>query len=492
MDAITLALATLFAASLALGGPPRFLPPWTAGFVVAAVMLARVWRAERAAGRDPLKSRPDSVLFWLCLTAYLGSFRWHGGDDIPNSMLPFQIWRHGTLAFDELRAWATAPGMIDLIHDTRGRLLSTYPIAPGVLAAPLYLIPSLTVAQPSDTLLHNLAKVSGALITAASVVVFRRAAAKRCSARWALDCALLYGLASYAYSVSSQALYSHAPAQLGVALGLLGLLSEGSEASALSGFGFALAWASREDSLVFAAAAVAYLALHERGRLKAFAAGAVGPIVLNLAYWRYYSGAFQPPYYELQAHLFSHFDFAAAAGMLVSPTRGMLFFFPAAAFGAWGAWKAMRTASGRWAFYFAGACAATWFAFALRSSWTAGNTYGDRYFAVVCMVLALFCAELETEIRASSRLRAAWSALFAYGVLLHAVGANFQWPGYRMSLAEQTDTAWSPLMYPLVFVFRDGGPIDKTPMPWRLLYGGVMLAAVGYGAWRWSRRRLSA
>ena len=490
MNALALALAAVFAASLSLGGPPRFLPPWTAAFLTAAAMLARAWRGERAGGRDPLESRPDAVLFWLCLTLYLGTFRWHGGDDIPNAMLPFQIWRHGTLAFDELRGWATAPGMIDLIHETRGRLLSTYPVAAGVLAAPLYLLASLSVPQPSDAFLHNLAKIAGALITAASVVVFRRAAAKRCSARWAFDCALLYGLGSYAYSVSSQALYSHAPAQLGVALGLLGLLSEGAAASALAGFGFALAWAAREDSLVFSAAAVAYLLVHRRERLAAFLAGAVAPVALNLAYWRYYTGAFQPPYYALQANMFVRFDPGAAAGMLFSPSRGFLFYFPAAAFGAWGAWKAMRSPSGRWAFYFMGACAATWAAFSMRTSWTAGNSYGDRYFAVVCLALAFFCAELESDIRGSAARRAAWSAVFAYQVLVHAVGANFQWPGYRQTLDEQAAAAWDLGVFPPVVVFRDGGPIDRTPMPWRPLYGAVLLAAAFVPAWRWSRRRV--
>jgi hypothetical protein len=489
VDALIAVLSLVFAASLALGGPPRFLPPWTVLFFLSGAVYFRGCRAERNAGRSFLTSRPDAALFWLCLTCYLASFRWHGGDDIPNSMLPFQIWRHGTLAFDEVRAWATAPGMVDLIKDTNGRLTSAYPVAPGVLAAPLYAIPALTGLTPTDTFLHNLAKISGAVMTAASVVVFRRAAAKRASPRWALDCALLYGLGSYAFSVSSQALYSHGPAQLGVALGLLGLLSEGAEWSALAGFGFALAWASREDSLVFAAAAGAFLLFHRRDRLAAFAAGALVPVALNLAYWHRYSGAFRPPYYELQAGLFGGFDLSALVAMIFSPSRGLLFFFPAAAFGVWGAMKAFRGGQ-RWVFYFAGACAATWVAFAMRPSWTAGNSYGNRYFAVVCLVLALFAAELEEPVRKTAARRAAWTAVFAFCVLLHAVGAMFQWPGYRMTLAEQAATLWDPTMFPLLHVFVDGGPISATPQPWRILYGLTLMALVAVPAWRWSRRRL--
>jgi hypothetical protein len=481
MDALIAALSLVFAASLALGGPPRFLPPWTALFLLSGAVALRL----RRRGEAPT----DAALFWLCLTLYLASFRWHGGDDIPNSMLPFQIWRHGSLAFDEVRGWATAPGMEDLIHVTNGRLLSTYPVAPGVLAAPLYAIPALAGFTPTDTFLHNLAKISGAAITAASVVVFRRAAARRASPRWALDCALLYGLGSYAFSVSSQALYSHAPAQLGVALGLLGLLSEGPAWSAAAGFGFALAWAAREDSLIFAAAAGAFLLFHRRDRILPFLAGAFAPVALNLAYWHYYTGAFRPPYYELQVSLFGRFNAGALAGMLLSPTRGFLFFFPAAAFGVWGAARAFRRGA-LWAPYFAAACAATWIAFGMRPSWTAGNSYGDRYFAVVCLVLALFVAELEEPVRATAARRTAWAGTFTFCVLLHATGAAFQWPGYRMSLGEQAATVWDFSMFPLLHVFVDGGPIGAVPRPWRIPYGLALMALVAVPAWRWSRRHL--
>ena len=489
MGALAAVLSLVFAASLALGGPPRFLPPWTALFLLSGAMFLRGWLSERKAGRSFLESRPDAALFWLTLTCYLASFRWHGGDDIPNSMLPFQLWRHGTLAFDEVRAWATAPGMVDLIHVTRGRLLSTYPVAPGVLAAPLYAIPALAGPAPTETFLHNLAKISGAAMTAASVVVFRRAAARRASPRWALDCALLYGLGSYAFSVSSQALYSHSPAALGVALGLLGLLSEGPAWSAAAGFGFALAWASREDSLVFAAAAGVFLLIHRRDRLAAFAAGAFFPVALNLAYWHHYVGAFRPPYYELQAAIFGRPGVEALAGMLVSPSRGMLFFFPAAVFGIWGAARAVRRGAW-WAFYFAGACGATWLAFGMRSSWTAGNSYGDRYFAVVCMVLALFAAELEEAVRATARTRAAWTATFAFCVLLHALGAAFQWPDFNATLGQQEAAVWTLRMFPLFHVFVDGGPIGATPWPWRVPYGLLLMALIVVPAWLWSRRRL--
>ena len=484
------ALSAAFAAALALGGAPRFVPPWTALFALSAFCAARLWISERRLGRDALASRPDAALFWLCLTLYLGTFRWHGGDDIPNSMLPYAILRHGTLSFDPYREWATYPGMQDLIHPVRGRLVSVYPIGAGVAAVPLYLIPVAFNAPPSDQFLHNLSKIAGALLTAGSVVCARRILASRCSARWATACAMLYGAGTFTYSVLSQALYSQSLAQFGVALGLLGLVEEGTAWSVVAGLGFGLAWAGREDTAFFVAAAGLYLLVHRRERLVAFASGALPPFLLTLAYWWHYSGVLRPPYFKLQADLFVAFDFPAFAAMIFSPSRGLLLFFPSLVFCVWGGVRACRDPKMRWAPYFAAASAAVPVLIACRSSWTGGNTFGTRYFALACLPLALFAGELETDIRRSPLLRSAWIWAFAFSVLVHATGANFRWPGSLMSLDEQVRTAWSPSLFPLLQIFADGGPIDAVPFPWRGLYGASLLSLAILPA-AWMRRWLS-
>ena len=480
--------AAAFAAALALGGAPRFIPPWTALFALSAALLTRLWLAERRAGRNAFLTRPDAAVFLLCLTLYLATFRWHGGDDIPNSLLPYAILKHGTLSFDPYREWATREGMVDLIHQVRGRLVSVYPIAPGVVAVPLYAIPVAFNAVPSDPFLHNLSKIAASLLTAGSVVLARRTLARRCSARWAMACALLYGLGTFAYSVLSQALYSQSLAQFGAALGLLGLVEEGPFWSAAGGFGFGLAWAAREDSVFVLAAAGLFVLIHRRDRLKPFVLGTLPPILLTLAYWRHFSGAFRPPYFEMQQGLFGALDVPALVAMILSPSRGLLWFFPALVFSLWGLWRASRDPETRWAPYFAATGAATWILMAFRTSWTGGNTFGTRYFALPCLFLTVFAGELETDIRRSPRLRTAWTWTFAFCVLVHAAGANFRWPGYRMTLDQQAATVWDLKMFPLLQIFVDGGPIDGTPMPWRALYAlGLLSLAVLPAIWmrRW-------
>ena len=476
MNVVLGLLALLFAASLALGGPPRFLPPWAALFLLSLAASARLWRGERRAGRDLWESRPGAALFWLCLTLYLASFRWHGGDDIPNSLLPFAILRHGTLSFDPFREWATSPALRDLIIFTNDRLLSFYPVAPGVLAVPLYIIPALAGFTPSDQFLHNMAKISGALITAASVLVLFRALATRYSRRWAVSAAALYGLGTFAFSVSSQALYSHGPAQLGVALGLLGILTPGASWAAASGLGLGLAAISREDSAFFGLAGAAYFLFHDRKRFWAYALGAFGPFALNLAYWRWYGGSFRPPYSSIQTGLFSPFDPAAMVAMVISPSRGLLPFMPAVVFGIWGAVKACKDRSARWAPYFAAACVSIWIFYGFRWSWTGGTSFGNRYFSVVAMVLAFFVAEAGSEIERSSALRRAWGWSFAASFLIHALGAFFTWPGVALTVQDQVATLWHLRMHPFAYLFVAEGPLGGLPLPARVALACGFLA----------------
>lgn len=476
MNALLAALAAVFVASLALGGPPRFLPPWTALFALGLAMLARLFAAGRRAGKSPAEHDPEGLLFWLCLTLYLSSFRWHGGDDIPNSMLPFVILRHGTLSFDPIREWAANAAFKDLIIPVNGRLLSFYPIAPGVLAVPLYAVPALAGFWPSDPFLHNMAKISGALITAASVVVLHRALARRFPARRALEAALLYGLGTFAFSVSSQGLYSHGPAQFGVALALLGILTPGRRWAAAAGLGLGLAAISREDSAFFGLAGAAYFLFHDRGRFAAFALSSFVPLVLNLGYWKWYGGAYHPPYTEIQSRMFVALDPHALIAMLLSPSRGLLVFMPAAAFGLWGAVRACRDRSARWAPYFAAACAATWVFYGFRNSWTGGVSFGNRYLSVVAMVLCFFAAEAAADLERSPALRRAWAWSLAVSILIHAIGALFTWPGVAMTLQDQAATLWHVRMHPLAYLFTGEGPLGGLAQPGRAALAAALLA----------------
>ncbi|MDD5305538.1 MAG: hypothetical protein PHS14_20755, partial [Elusimicrobia bacterium] len=154
-------------AAMALGGlvpAPAF-----------ALCLALLGVLLRRSGGRPFQRFPDAALGLALLAVYLSTFRWHGGDDAPNSLLPFCLLRHGTLTLEPvLDPWFV--GKLEnftVLH--LGKHLSIYPIAPGLLALPVYLVTALSGAAITEPALHGLSKLSSALITALSAVALRRA-----------------------------------------------------------------------------------------------------------------------------------------------------------------------------------------------------------------------------------------------------------------------------------------------------------------------------
>ena len=155
--------------------------PWTPAFLASLSALAWLWKQS---GGRPGERYPVATVFFFACAAYLSTFRWHGGDDISNSLLPFALLRHGTLVLDPVAdPWLTGKPDFTVVYG--GHRLSIFPIAPGLLAMPVYFIPILASAPISEVFLHNLSKLSATLITAASAAIFFLAVSKRCSRSWA-------------------------------------------------------------------------------------------------------------------------------------------------------------------------------------------------------------------------------------------------------------------------------------------------------------------
>lgn len=455
---------------MALGG----LVPAPA-FALSLALLVNLWARS---GGKPFTRFPDAALGLTLLAVYLSTFRWHGGDDMPNSLLPFCLLRHGTLTLEPvLDPWfANKAGDFTVVH--RGLHLSVFPLAPGLLALPVYLVTAAFNASISEPALHGLSKLSGALITALSAVALRRALKGRCSDEFALALCFLYGLGTWAFSVSSQALWQHGPAALGVALALWGLNGRGRRFDALAGFGFGLAVAARPDSVFFAAAGAAFVLFFDRERLAAFTLGAAIPAALLAAYWLGYTGRLLPPEFGVQTRPFRGFQLNAFIGLLASPTRGLLLFFPPAVYGVLGAWRS-RDALTR---LMTAACAALLLLFCFHDLWFGSSTFGTRYFAVAALVLCWASAGLEPWLAASPRRARLWAACAAAAILTHAAGAYLLWPGSDQWDAERA-TVWSWPLHPLANVLTSAGALRSLPLLARLLIFAAALAA----AWRAAR-----
>lgn len=447
--------------------------PWTPAFLLSLGAVGLLFAADRR----PWESRPGAFLFWGCAALYLSSFRWHGGDDLPTSLVPFALLRDGTFRLD---GWVE-PYLAGKTNDftlpaSGGHLISIFPVAAPLMALPVYVVPALAGVVPTDQFLHNLSKVSAAFITAGSVLALYKAAAERSSPSWALAVAALYGLGSWAFSVSSQALWQHGPACLGLALGAWGLSREGGRWDALAGFGFALATAARPDNFWLSAAGGLFVLFHRTRRVPGFAAGASVPAALLAAYWVYYTGRLAPPESGFQGNFFVGFQPEAFAALLLSPTRGVLFFSPWLLVAAWAALRRGGDAEARW--LLAGG-AASWIFFSCYSPWVGGSTFGSRYFSGVALLMAYVCSGTEEWLKGTpARLR-----LFALAgtasALIHALGAYLNWPGSAW-IGTAKAQAWWWGLHPWVFLFDEEGPLKA--LPW-LLRAAAALGGAGLAAW---------
>ena len=433
------ALAAWFLVVLSLGRE-LFIPAF-------ALSLAALWALfDRSSGR-PWSRYPVATVFYGFLALYLSTCRYRPADDLPSLLVPWALLRHGTLALDAfVPAWLSGQNRWYAV-EAGGHTLSFYPPWTGFFSLPFFVWPWACGAPLTVGLLRWVSKISAAVVTAGSVALFFAAARQRSSKSWAAQLAILYGAGSWAFSVSSQALWQHGPSQLAAALGLWGLSSAGALAEFSAGLGLAGAAAIRPDSVFFLAAGFLYVALFDRRRIRRFAIGAAVPIATTVAYWLYYTHALRPPELNFQAGLFVGFQPDAFLALLLSPTRGLIPFFPAALFAVWAVFARRED---RLMQLLLLACAGQWFFFSCYAGWVGGNTFGSRYFAVAALVLAWLCSGVEPRVRKSAAWTRAWIGCLCLCVLIHAIGAFGPWPG-PAGVEEQKRTAWQWTLYPLIY-----------------------------------------
>jgi hypothetical protein len=355
-----------------------------------------------------------------------------------------------------MHPWLTGRELDFIVPGSLGRNLSVYPVLPGLMAVPFYLIVALFNPEISQGFLHDLSKLAGSAITAASVAVFYRALLDRCSPRWALWLAVLYGAGSWAFSVSSQALWQHGPAQLGVAIGLWGLAGMGSARAAAAGFGFALSVTARPDAVFLAAAASGLWLFHRTRELPAFLGGASIPAAGLLSYWIAYTGRAAPPELRWQVRNLQGPQLAALIGVFLTPARGLLLYFPPFVFAAWAAVR-RRDAETLW---LAAGCAATLLFLSCYTNWVGGFSFGTRYFASMTMIFLWWLTPYEKDVAGSPLLRRAWAYSASAALIIHALGGYLRWPG-TFETERTLSRLWHLSEHPVFHLLdADGGLAD--------------------------------
>jgi hypothetical protein len=278
-------------------------------------------------------------------------------------------------------------------------------------------------------------KFTAAAAVAASAVCVWLAALRFTSRRRALLIALAYGAGTCVWSVSSQSLWQHGPAELFLAAGTAAFLAAGTgwHCAALCGLAYGLATACRPTGAIVAAVVGAYVLATDRRRFAAYAAGVVPVAAALAAYNQFYFGSV----FELGlgarramvlestqgAGLWSTPPWEGAAGLLVSPARGLLVHSPFLVFAFWGAVRAWRDATWRIlrpltvAVLLLLLVPAGWF------SWWGGWSFGYRLIVDTMPLLVLFLLPVLDRVCTGRWTRAVFAVFLGWSVAVQVVGA---------------------------------------------------------------------
>ena len=358
-------------------------------------------------------------------------------DTIPARILPYEVLTQGGLDLDRLfRDWPADFPLPYSVRRVGGHYRSNYPVAPPLLAVPVYAGPVLLGAGDNWAVLNVLSKLAASLFAALSVV-FVYLAARRLARRLgvedasALAAAAIYAFATPTWAVSSQGLWGHAPAQLALAVSLWALLRHEVTAwgAAVAGLAAGVMVASRPSTGLVAVVFAAFTVL-TWGRAGLPFVAALGTVltavaVHNLAIF----GSLEGGYWVVSTWNPAFGE--GLLGVLASPSRGLFVYSPVLLFPAAGLLVWLVRRRGGLLAYAAVAVAAGVGTIAQFSVfWWGGHCFGPRSVADFVPALVLGLLPIWPAIWRSGLLRSLLVVTFTVSVLVEAVGA-FYFPSPR-------------------------------------------------------------
>jgi hypothetical protein len=452
--------------------------------------------AARSEAQDPApeEKRGPAQRFWLgrrelraslllglcCLLVYNANRRViSAGDTFPARYLPFAIWQHHTLLLDPI-ATLTAQGRGDtafwMVPTRSGHTISLYPVVTPVLLAPLYLpaVGYLHLRGWNEARLDHVAKVmeklAASLVAALSAALLYLLLRRRAAAPIALLLALAYAFGTTTWMIGSQALWQHGMAELLVVGALLFLTAPCTTPRALAaGLLLGLIAANRPPDALLAAALGVYGLFWARRRaapLVALIAAVAVPASLVLLYNLGVAGHVGGGYGIMGRADFLHNDLLPGlAGLLFSPTRGLLIFSPFLLFLVL-AWRyRLRSSSQRADRAYRGLALAMSFGIILqlvlyaKADWRAGISWGPRFLTDFLPLLVWMLVPVVAALRGFGR--ACFLLTVGIAIAIEAIGA-FWYTGatdsaiFAVAGGPQMQAAWQWKNAPFVASLRQG------------------------------------
>jgi hypothetical protein len=430
------------------------------------------------------RRKAELLLFIGLLAAYNINLRQVSSHDTYASrFVPISILRDGDVILDEfvpdaLKRQAGDDFFSDYFVYVRGHFYDSHPPLGPLLALPVYALPAwIGIPGRADLIANMFSKLAASLMIAlSSVLMFRasravlqatRTATTDDSAhaeRVALLAAIAYGLATSVWSTASLAMWTHTPAVLGFAVALWALTTG---RIAVAGIAAGAACFSRPATAPAVALLGFYLvhralsyggksagAAQSRMDVLRFSAGAAltGLTGVLYNYWLFGNAVGGAPFRtgfwveELgTTGMFSGSLPVGLAGLLISPSRGILIYSPVvvvAAYGAVRAWRASleserteapftRADAILLARYLSVAAVVILLTYSKFIAWWGGHGYGPRYLTdAMPFIGPLFALGLSPLFGRTSRAgvgRVAAIAVLTYSIAIQAIGA-FCWP----------------------------------------------------------------
>jgi hypothetical protein len=384
--------------------------------------------------------------------------------------IAMSVWNHGDTNLDEypdairstdeyaLECVDSAGHVLTHVATCNGHWYNSYPIGGPLLAAPLVVaeVEILRAAQPLlahihssqpviDGFLHDNYVVAHALmeeeaasfLLAVSAVVMYFIARRFLPAGRSVWLALLFALATSAYSVAGRALWQHTPSMLLLTI-IIYMLLRAEETPALAawaGLPVALAYTVRPTDSLFVLIFTAYVAVRHRHYLIWYLLAAAPVAIAFVGYNESVYHSILSPYYQTPLDGFLPRNWpklgVGLAGNLISPSRGLFIYTPVFLFSIWsmlrGKW---RTPLAPWLAVLA---LAHWVAIsAYVANWWAGQCYGPRFFTDLTPVFVLFLIPYFADWTTLSRaVRITLIALALTGFAMHLRGgwssAVYEW-----------------------------------------------------------------
>jgi hypothetical protein len=363
--------------------------------------------------------------------------RYHGsGDSVPAELLPIAILHgHGFDLKEFVKADQDLPYYL---HDSRGRIISSYPVLTGLLNLPVYAVASLF---HSDLMQRRsrLSLYTGATLTSFSVLfVFLTLRTVTGDRRHSLWFALLYAFGTNAWSNGAIALFQHGTS-LFFLTGAIYCLSNGrTRVVPWAGLLLGLAVCARPTNILFALPLAVYVFFHRRSSSLLFAGMAAIPAALLGTYSEIYWGSLRALGQGQGGWGFDGHVLSGLAGLLFSPSRGLLVLSPIFIFGLFEGIRQLirRTEDPLLSYLFVSAVLLV----ALYTRW--GNWWGGHSFSyrilteVSPALILLTAAAWRTAIRNHVAWRSAFYFLAGIAIIVQILGV---WP-YPTSFNDDIDT----------------------------------------------------